>query len=424
MPLNPEEEQKLRDEIRRRLEERERREVESRELQQEEKRRQLEERMRAKIKAEEEERFYRERGYEEYINHYGQREWRRPDEIKESRRKRSGSSRHSRHSRKLYKTYIVNIALIGAALLLFGFLYYYNPFKPPARGKLLIKSNLPGAVIFLDGKRLNQQVPDTLRNVETGRHYVSLYKEGFQAYPPMRLATVVEKSTTIISFELKSASLAGSAKIQVNANGYRVFVDGVHQKADQNGMVQVTAGYHTFMVLKEGYIAEPSFQRKLIPADDTTAVSFQLLPESEIGYLQISNNLFRGSIYLDDDYSGMKAVGDMLPVRTGIYEVSLRENGFRCRPDSILVQVKAGEKRLLVFRMEEQEKNLNLNVRSTRPGAAVVLDGEILPVVAPLRQLPVSPGQHYINLVDKKGMMLAQDRPLKVYAGKNLELHF
>jgi hypothetical protein len=290
--------------------------------------------------------------------------------------------------------------------VVFVVFYKFNPVKKPATGSVVIQSSVPGAVIYLNGEETDFFTPDTIKNVETGNYYISVFRDGYAVFPPMKSVPVSKNRISKADFELKNMSAMALARVHVNVSKYRLYVDGLPFPVDAEGYAKVPYGYHTFMVVKEGFLGYPSYRRLLLEKDDTTDVQFELVPDTEIGYLQISDNIFGGYVYLDKQFTGLQARGNLLPVKAGIYEVRVRENGYRCVPDSQLINLLPGEKRLLVFRMVPEEKSASLTVRSGEPGAAIY--------VTPVMDLKVSPGHHYINLARGGLQYSALDKPVNI----------
>lgn len=415
MPLNPEEEKRFREEIRKKLEEREKREREQKKNAEENKQKQLEERLRARIKEEEEEKFFTERGYVKYVNRYGEVEWRTPQEIekrKESRRKRRSSSRRRKLKRK--RVLLINTALAAGVIFVFIFLYKFNPSTAPRTGSLLVETNVPGASIYIDGKQAGVFTPDTLVDVKSGKHFVTVFKEGYNTFPPLKMIKLKKNKLNRVKFQMQNIVALAVIRVQSNVEDYQLYVDGAPAFVDGRGLAKVPQGYHTFMVVKMGFVTEPSHRRMLVKSGDTTDLEFELVPDSQIGYLQISNNLFRGNIFLDKQFVAMQARGDLLPVKAGTYVVRVRENGYRCEPDSQLINVLPGEREMVVFRIKPVQKKYRINIRSINPGAVVLVDGYFTPYVTPVRGLQISPGLHYINLLSKTGQFAALDKPIKL----------
>jgi hypothetical protein len=416
MALTPEEEKKLRQEIRKQLEERDRKEKESEISEAEEKRLLLEKRLRRKIKEEEEEKFYSERGYVRYLNRHGETEWLTPYEAERrnnSRRSKKSRSRSShRYQRK--RNLIINFTLLFSALAIFVILYKLDIGSGVKTGTISVNSDIPGATIYLDGELLEKVTPDTLVDIQEGRHFVVIYKQGHSATPPIQRVYVTPGKMIVTDFALDNTALIGSVKLNVNVPNYQLYIDGLPFLEEKRNMIDIPTGYHTFMVIKKGYIGHPAFRRILVGSGDTTHVQFELYPDSDLGYLQISNNKFAGYIYVNDKFTGLQARGDLLPVRSGTHEVQVKLNGFKCIPDSHLINILPGEKEIVIFRLEPEEKSYHINLKTNQPGLSIFVDGEWLPFVTPILNLPISPGKHFLNFVKDSRQLFEEDQNILV----------
>lgn len=418
MPLTPEEEKKLRQEIQQELERREQSLRENKQKEEEERRRRLEQRMREKIREEEEERFFREKGYVKYLNHQGLVEWLTAEEAErrqQVRRKKKSSSRHRKYQKKRLRQIIINSAIGVLAVMILLVLYKFNPGKGAEYGSIIVQSDVPGAQIYLDGMELHAFTPDTLRKISPGTHYLSVHKDGFTSYPPMAAISVAATKTAAINFSLKNAGFMGQVIIESNLSNFDLYIDGLPHKMTQS-RVEVPIGYHVFSTVKTGYIASPSYQRVLVERDRSKSLRFQFNLEEEIGYLQISSNRQNEYIYLDNKFTGLKTTGRAFAVKAGTYEVSVRENGFISSPGSKLINLLPNERKILVFRSQAVEERQSVNIFSEMPGAAIIIDGAWTPFVTPVQGLRLSPGSHFINLM--RGDSLFSHKDVLVDADK------
>ncbi|RMI25517.1 MAG: PEGA domain-containing protein, partial [Calditrichaeota bacterium] len=403
MPLTPEEEKRLREQIRRELEEREQRLKRSKEQIEEERRRKLEERIRQTIREEEEERFYTERGLVKYKNRYGEIEWITPEEADKrmgrKRSKRTSRRRKLRKRRKLLR-WGLNLGAVGLALMLFLFLQRYNPRKGvPATGTIIVKTDVPGAQIFLNGTEKHRFTPDTLPNMGPGNYFISVYKEGYSAWPPMQKISLERNRTAVVEFSLKSAARFGWIEVEANLPDFRVYVDGLPYLPGGEKRLRVPAGYHVITAVRPGYLADPPFRRIVIREDQHLRLFFNFQKTDELGYLKVTSNRSAGYIYLDDRLTGFKPNGDAFPVKAGIYQVRVRENGYTSTPAEKILEVKPGKRYSLSFHMQPETLLDTLQVITSVPGAAITVDGQWMPFVTPMLELTVSDGGHFFNLI-------------------------
>ena len=401
MPLTPEEEKRLREQIRKELEERERRARESKQKEEEERQRRLEERLRLKIREEEEERFYTEKGYVKYINHRGGVEWITPEEARareERRRKKTPSRHHRSYRRRKLVRFLVNGALVLTALMVFMVLYRYNFSRKPVYGKVLVVTDIPGAQIYLDGMEMKGFTPDTLPRVKTGLHYISVYKEGYSAWPPMQRVAVGKSKLTEVRFALRGLAPLGEVIIETDRKPFRLFVDGVPHPVHES-VFKVPVGYHVFTVVKKGFLSDPLYHRVLVEEGKPVTLRFQFQPLEEFGHLRVSANESQAWVYIDNQFSGFKANHQWIPVRPGIYDVRVRKNGYRVTPAYEMINILPGERHSLVFDLQPTAEVRKIAILTPEPGAVIILNGEWLPYMTPLKSFSISPGDHFLNLM-------------------------
>ena len=414
MPLTPEEEQQLREQIRASLEAREQQRSTVQHQEDQGRQQQLEERLRQQIAEEEEERFYRERGYVQHKNRQGIIEWVTPEEAERRagrRSKRKSSGRRKIRQRNQILQWALNIALVTVALGVFYYLLRYNP--GPARvnhGNIIVTSDVPGAHIYLDGteKRL-LFTPDTLRNLPAGAHFLAIYKDGYTAWPPMQRIQVEANGTARAEFTLKSAGLLGQISVSANLEKFTIYVDGIAVPALPESVIEVPAGYRVITVVKEGYLANPHYQRVLVKAGELTPLRFTFDPGGDIGYLDISSNLNSAYVFIDNRFSGLKANGGPFPLPAGVYEVRVCQNGYSNIPQAELLRIIPGQTHALSFHLQPEAARDTLHIATATPGAGIIIDGHWQPVVTPARDLYLSPGIHFFNFMRDGRLYAAQE---------------
>lgn len=427
MALTPGEEKKLREEIRKDLEKREIELKENREQKEEERLRKLEKQLREKIREEEEEKYFTEKGYIKYFNHQGLVEWLTQEEAeqrKKRRRSKRGSSKHKKHQKKRTIQIVSNIGIIFVAGMILLFLYKFN-LSGSSYGSITINSDVPGCAIFIDGVEVNHFTPHTLNKISTGTHYVSVFKEGFTVLPPMLSISVQKDKNASADFILKHFAYMGEIVIESNLTSYDLYIDGLHFETIESRL-QIPIGYHIIAVVKAGYLATPSYQRVLVERNGSKILRFELNPDENIGYLQISSNRKNEYIYLDGKFTGIKAQGKPLPVKAGTYEVSTRENGYLTTPEARILNLLPDEKKLVVFHSIPASERDSVNITTTLPGAAIILNGDWTSFVTPARNLEFSPGSHYLNLMRGDSIYSAKDMVIDVAQLKdnNVKINF
>ena len=401
MPLTPEEEKRLREKIRKELEERERRIRQSQEEEEKERQRRMEERLRIQIREEEEERFYTERGYVKYINHRGGVEWLTPEEVeqrKQRRKSRKPSSRRAARKKRKVLQWVINGSIVFIALFTFLFFYKFYPAKGKAVGTVVVQSDVPGARIFIDGIETPRFTPDTIPNIKAGIHYISIYKEGFAIWPPVVRIAVGKNKTQSVQFQLKNAAQMGTVMIRTNVSGYSVFVDGIPQAYTGNTL-ELPVGYHTIMIIKKGYLATPNYRRILVTTSQPKVVDFTLEAADEIASIRVFSSQRDAAVYINGKYTGYIANGTRIYLPPGVYDVTLRKNGYTPFPETETLSLVDGDDELLNFQLRPEPQTHTVRVITRNPGATIFVDGHQLPFVTPLLELPLSQGNHFINFM-------------------------
>jgi hypothetical protein len=426
MPLTPEEEKRFREEIRKNLEKREKKIKEEKEREQSDRQRHLEERLLAKIKEEEEEKYFSGRGYTRYVNRYGEVEWLTPDEVhrrENSRRTKKPTSRRKGRKKKQMIRIGSNIGIVVIAAVAMLAILKFGLTKKTEFGALYVNSDIPGAQIYLDGIQMKEFTQDTIFKIKPGKHFVSIYKPGFTSWPPMGAISVKSNRTVSINFELSNSIILGKVTIESNNTSFDLYMDGVHCKV-VGGRIDVPIGYHVFTAVKEGYITEPAYYRVLVEEKTPKNINFNFKKGEELGYLQISTVRESEYVYIDQSFTGVKANGETISIPAGTYEVTVRENGYICEPESRILEISPGSKQLIVFNSRPAEKSESLRIVSKKPGATVILNGKWLPFVTPILDFELSEGIHYLNLMRGEQLFSEEDIPFNLTKIKNNEIYF
>ncbi|MCB0286713.1 MAG: PEGA domain-containing protein [Calditrichaeota bacterium] len=429
MALTPEEEKQLRDQIREKLEKRLERSQENQDDSNAARQAKLEERLRQQIREEEEEKFYSDRGYVKYTNHRGGIEWLTPEEAEHRRSKRrttKGSSRRKLRKRQKWVRWAVNAAAIATAFAVFAYVWRYNPNPQVSAGTLVIESEVPGAHVFINGiERRDEITPLTLPDMSTGSYFISIYKEGFAAWPPMQKVVLENGKTAAVSFEMKNVGKMGMLQIDVNQTDVDVYVDGIKMPVADLAAMEIPVGHHIISVVKNGYLATPQYHRVLVNENGVTNVQFSM-EKSDVGYLKISSNRASGFVYLSNKMTGIKANGQAFPVAEGVYEIRIVENNYISLPEKELVRISAGETVELSFHLQQSPTLDTLNLLSDRPGDNIILNGEVLPYVTPISDLVLNDGVNFINLMRNGQLLAEKDEAVDVanLKDRRLQLNF
>jgi len=400
-----EKEDGIREEIRRELALREQRLRMSELREEEDAKQRLEARLRSRLVREEEEKYFAERGYVQYVNRYGQVEWVPAEEAarrKQMRRKEFIRNLFSASGRKRLRKYGIGAALT-VALLVVVYILARGVSRAPGLsgfGSVIVQTDIPNAQIYIDGDLKDGVTPRQINNIPEGVRTFVVVKEGYVSKPPVKAVQVSVKKLQTVSFELTSIPYLGKVMVEVKdlQGEFQLLVDGFVCPMDVNRQVMVPIGFHVFTVVKSGYLADPPYVRTHVTRDDITHLEFRLTPEKDLGALEISGGAPYGYIYIDGKFTGMRANDACITMRAGTYEISVRQNGYRADPLKQVVDVQPNGRNRLVFSLKPVAEETTVAVQTTTPGANIFLDGEFLPYVTPMPDLALSPGEHFLNL--------------------------
>jgi len=120
-------------------------------------------------------------------------------------------------------------------------------------GHLLVGSDPPGALIFLNGENQNKITPDTLKNIPVGQHYISLVKDGFTSRQDSFGVTIVEDSLKLIEIPLEALVQIGFIIVTSEPSGAELFVDDQPSGKFTSDTLTLAPGAHVISVRKNGF---------------------------------------------------------------------------------------------------------------------------------------------------------------------------
>ena len=208
MELSPEEEQRIREEIRTKLEQTLEAKQRERELRDRKRREQVSERERQRIFEEEERKFYKARGLQRYINRYGEVEWLTPEEIRERRLVGKERYRIRRKKKRIQRwmavgrVFVLVLVIGGLGAVLYSMRSLRGAEQEDPVTVLWVRSNVPGAAIYVDGNPTGITTDGLIGGPLEGKHVVAVAKPGYVVVPAKQEVWVTRGDTTEVAFEL------------------------------------------------------------------------------------------------------------------------------------------------------------------------------------------------------------------------------
>jgi len=175
------------------------------------------------------------------------------------------------------------ILVLFFLMILFFYCETKNPEKKTNLGKILVKSNIPQAEIFLDNISTGKVTPDTLFDVPAGSHQVKVEKYGY--YPIPSSVTIQVKAGALDSVVFVLNKLYYSAiKVSSDPPGAMIVLDNQstgERTPDTLGTVPV--GKHIVSVYKDFYSTNLPGKEVVNLAQNDTAETFFHLTFSASG---------------------------------------------------------------------------------------------------------------------------------------------
>ena len=120
-------------------------------------------------------------------------------------------------------------------------------------GNLFVQSQPSGALIYLDGENQNKLTPDTLKNIPSGEHFISVIKEGFKSTQDSIRVTIVKDSLRQIEFILEAFVQTGLLVVETEPSDATLFVDDQPTGKYTPDTLILESGIHTVSAHKNGF---------------------------------------------------------------------------------------------------------------------------------------------------------------------------
>jgi serine/threonine protein kinase len=306
---------------------------------------------------------------------------------------------------------VTGIAVLLLALVLGGYYWMHRTPMPPKEevvvsrepvkkfGSIEVKSNPPGAQVFLDGEELGTLTPTVIKDVTAGeKHEIKVAKKGFKPW----VKTVEPEDNKPLSIEVPLERLLTTIIVKSTPSGASVFLDGVeHKEPTPTVIEQVTAGEnHEIKVAKKGF--KPWV--KTMEPEDNKPLPIEVPLERLLTVIVVKSTPSGASVFLD-------GVEHKEPTPTVIEQVTAGEkHEIKVAKDGFKPWVKTVE--------PEDDKSLPIEatlerlvgmivVSSIPSGASVSFDGKEMLGSTPIEVPEVSADDAHKITVVKKGYATA-----------------
>lgn len=227
-----------------------------------------------------------------------------------------------------------------------------------------------GATVRIDGQPVGA-VP-MQQMVEPGRHLIQIEREGYVTFTQWVQVAGAQQLALPVILERQAPS-TGSVLVAADISGAAIYVDGDPRGSTPTVIDNVTAGVHRIEVRADGF--QPQTQQVEIRAGERARVEVQLRPDTPPGGTLVVVTQPRGaSVVVDGEVLGEGPVTrDGVSPGEHIIEVTMA--GYQ--PITQPVTIEAGQRRAVnIVLAEVVQAPGSIIVRSSAPGAVVVIDGE------------------------------------------------
>lgn len=155
--------------------------------------------------------------------------------------------------------------------------------RPPTFGLILVESIPDSADIFLDNQPTGKTTPDTLFDVPTGAHQISVSKAGYIPSPASVIIEVSENQTASASFNLFDINY-GFLYVSSTPDSARIVIDTnlTGEYTPHLFLNNIPIGTHIVSVSKDGHSTNlPSKYVVNVTPTDTIQLDFGLTPATE-----------------------------------------------------------------------------------------------------------------------------------------------
>jgi len=287
-----------------------------------------------------------------------------------------------------------------------------KPETVTATGSIAVKSDPPGALVFVDGKRHKDPTPTEIKGLAAGKKYkIRMEKEGFKPWSEI----VEPKPDKSLPIEARLERLVGAIVVRSDPPGASVFIDGVrHTDPTPTEIEDVTAGEkHKIRVEKRGF--KP--WSEIVEPEPDKSLPIEARLERLVGAIVVRSDPPGASVFIDgQEVSGLTPIELPHVSADETHEIQVKKKGYETAVQTITL--KADERRELPFELK-QALSGGVRISSIPPGAKIYLNGTYMGDT-PTSLSDLSPGKHTVKLV-KEGYT-AWEQEVIVRASDELDL--
>nr|VFK62449.1 MAG: Formylglycine-generating enzyme, required for sulfatase activity, contains SUMF1/FGE domain [Candidatus Kentron sp. TUN] len=220
-----------------------------------------------------------------------------------------------------------------------------NAWLNPVSSRLIVRSNVSGATVYIDGEAVGPAGPEAY-SLPVGRHQIRVKKKGYSPYETWITLTAGEKQRVVMA-RLEPVS-SSQLIVKSNVSGAMVFIDGKLVGPASPKAHDLPLGKYRVRVEKEGY--SPFKARIALTPREPLVINAQLYPVSppprprQLPRLIVRSNVSGDIVSIDG-----KPVGPTGPevhsLAVGKHRVRVEKKGYRSFATEIILT--EGEKKTI-----------------------------------------------------------------------------
>jgi PEGA domain len=262
-----------------------------------------------------------------------------------------------------------------------------------ATGNIYIGSSPANAQIFLDSVNTNKVTPDTIKNIVTGLHKITLKKNGY--IDTTFQVTVEEKNIVSKTITLNPAVTKGNVYIESNPNGAQIFLDGMNTaKITPDTLKEIATGLHKITLKENNYI--DTVINVVIQNNKTISESIKLTPKITTGNIYLSSNPAGAQVFLDSINTGKTTPDTLKNISPGNHKITLKKNNYVDTSVTIAVNVNQTASKTII--LTQVIIRGNIFIESVPVGAQIFIDSKNTNKLTPDSLLNYPVGNHSITL--------------------------
>ncbi|MGA9291452.1 MAG: PEGA domain-containing protein [Ignavibacteriaceae bacterium] len=263
-------------------------------------------------------------------------------------------------------------------------------------GNIYLSTNPAGAQIFLDSVSTSKVTPDTLKNIVTGYHIITLKKIGY--IDTSIIVSVKENTTASRTIDLRLAVTKGNVHIESSPAGAQIFLDDLNtNKLTPDTLKNIAAGLHK-ITLKENNYKDTTIEVTVVN-NVTISKSVTLTPKVKKGNIYISSNPGGAQVFLDSVSTGKITPDTLKNILAGTHKITLKKNNYI--DTTLIVTVQENQTVSKSVALTPIIIRGNIYIESEPDSAQILIDGKNTSKVTPDTLLNYPVGTHSITLQKK-----------------------